>query len=360
MAIHLVPLQVEDIKKKTRSAVEVRFAIPEDKQSLFAFQAGQYLTLESTIGGNSVRRSYSLCRAPEEKSWSVAIKKIDEGLFSTFANDELKVGDTLLVMPPQGNFQIREECKSGKHFVFFASGSGITPIFAMIRHILFSHPGVTLTLFYGNKNVESVMFREELEDLKNRYLDRLGIHHFFSREKVGVPILFGRLNAEKCRELSGLLFQPDQTDGYYLCGPESMVFDLQQSLLDLGVAPEKIHFELFNTQGLTQMRKSTEGISGEEAGQQCEVQIQLDGDIIEFSLAYGGDNLLDAAIDHGADLPYSCKGGVCSTCKAKVVSGKVSMDLNYALEPEEVEAGYVLMCQAHPRSEQIFIDFDQK
>ncbi len=350
-------LTVKQIIKKTRDCITVAFHIPEDLKSLFQFKAGQYLTLKHTIHQEELRRSYSICSMPVEKDLVVAIKKLQGGKFSTFAHESLKPGDTLEVMPPAGNFLIHPNVRN---VVFFAAGSGITPIISQIYFLLNQRSNTSLTLIYGNKNFASIIFREELEGLKNKFLNRLSIHHVFSKEKTGVPLFFGRIDKEKCMSMSKSLFDINDTDAFMICGPNDMIFSVKDSLKEIGVPDHKIHFELFNTSGLKYISTETKPLDDCEKSRESEVTVQMDGDVFEFSLSYSGENLLDAAIAHGADLPYSCKGGVCSTCKAKITEGKVEMDLNYALEQYEIDAGYVLLCQSHPRTPRVFIDLDQK
>ncbi len=336
----------------------ITFDIPADLSEVFRFNAGQYLTLRQLVNDEDLRRSYSVCTAPSEDSLTVAIKKIAGGKFSSFANDLLRKGDSLKVMPPTGNFTF--DPSEGADYVFFAAGSGITPIISHIKNILFSTSTATATLFLGNKNFESIIFRDELDALKNKYLERLAVHHIFTKEKIGIDLMYGRIDKAKCIGLSKTLFDALSSDAIMLCGPNQMIFDVKEALEEIGVPKEKIHFELFNTDGLKKSDSPMLVLSDSEKTKESDICIQMDGDIFEFSLEYSGQNLLDAAIANGADLPYSCKGGVCSTCKAKITEGEVVMELNYALEAEEVNAGYVLLCQAHPRSPKIYIDFDQK
>lgn len=354
-------LLVKDIDKQTKDSVKITFDIPADVKDDFKYVAGQYLTIKKNINGEDLRRSYSICTAPEEDTISIAVKKVEDGRFSSFAVDELKVGDALEVMHPTGNFIYNPTQNSKGQVVFFAAGSGITPVMSHIKHLLKTYPDIQIVLFYGNRNFESIIFREELEGIKNKYLTRFALYHVFTKEKIGVPIQYGRIDGEKCQRFSGKFFDPENTDAYLLCGPAEMIFSVKDALIGLGVDTSKIHFELFNTDGIIAKSKESQAIiDPKNDGLASNVSIKMDGDIFEFSVGYNGINLLDAALENGADLPYACKGGVCSTCKAKLTEGDVSMDLNYALEPDELEAGYILLCQAHPRSEKISVDFDQK
>lgn len=356
MSTQLYPLTVKSIKKETPDCVSVSFDIPQELTSIFGYKPGQYLALETEINGEKVRRSYSLCSSPYEAQWQVAIKEIPEGKFSTFANQVLKEGDTLDVLPPSGTFCIDIDASQKKNHVAFGAGSGITPILSMIRSVLEKEPESTFTLFYGNKSFEYIIFREEIENLKNIYMDRLTVHHVLSREKLGSPLFYGRIDGEKCREYNKLLFDVETVDAYYLCGPAAMIFDVKDTLIELGAAEKSIHFELFNTDGIAKKEVVEEAF---DPNQHSKVTVELDGDSTEITLDYGGLNILDAAIENGIDLPYACKGGVCSTCKAKVKKGEVTMDINYALEPDELKAGYVLTCQAHPRTPETVVSFDE-
>lgn len=350
-------LEISKIQRKTKDCITITFLIPSELSDVFRFKAGQYLTLRKQIENVDVRRSYSICSIPDSGEITIGIKKVEGGLFSSYAHTQLKKGDKIDVMPPAGNFTVNPK---HKNLLFFASGSGITPVFSQISDILRHTHDATVTLVYGNKNFESIIFREEIEALKNKFFNRIAVHHIFSKEKTGIPLYYGRIDADKCKAMSKVLFNIEDTDGFMICGPNDMIFNVKDALIELGVPEEKIHFELFSTKGLKSSFAERKPQNETDESHKSEISVQMDGDIFEFTVAYSGDNLLDAAIAHGADLPYSCKGGVCSTCKAKITEGKVEMDLNYALEPYELDAGYVLLCQSHPRSAKVFIDFDQK
>jgi ring-1,2-phenylacetyl-CoA epoxidase subunit PaaE len=352
----LIPLKVEKIERQTNDAVTIEFSTPLEQNSSFNFKSGQYLSLESIIDDENVRRSYSICTAPHEEALKVCVKAIKDGKFSQFANNVLKSGDEIKVLPPTGNFIIKDLQESGS-YVFFAAGSGITPIISQIKDVLFNTSKTEVVLFYGNKNTESIIFREELEALKNIYLDRISIHYVLSKEMPSNALYSGRINGEKCEKFAKYFFNIEQTNGVYLCGPASMIFDVEETLLKLGFAKNKIKYELFTTADMPIVQK-TEEVSDFDPTKESRVSVTVDGLKINFTLPFGGDNILDGALDQGADLPYSCKGGVCSTCKAKLIKGKINMDVNYALEPDEVEAGYILACQSHPRTEEVEVDFD--
>lgn len=361
--IHFHNLKVTEIRRETDDTVSIAFGIPEEEKALFAYDPGQYLTIRTDINGEEVRRSYSLCSAPSEGVWRVAVKKVDGGRFSTWANETLQSGTTLEVMPPQGRFVVKIRPDATNHYVLYAAGSGITPILSIIKEVLSAEPGSRITLFYGNRNKRSIIFLEELETLKNLYMDRLSLHFIFSREMQASPLFEGRITGERCRELIHA-FVPDHQDSHhYVCGPEEMINDTILTLKTLGVPESRIHFELFSTPvGSIEMGDTTERTVTPAPAENgvATVQIKLDGRSFDFELPYNGQNILDAGMVTGADLPFSCKGGVCCTCRAKLVEGEVHMDANYALEQWELDEGFILTCQSHPRSSKLIVDFDQQ
>ena len=348
-------LQVQEVARETADSVVVSFDVPDALKGAFAFQAGQYLTLKTTIDGEEVRRSYSLCSAPSEGSWKVGIKKVPGGKFSTFANDELQAGTSMEVMDPQGRFVLKEG--RGLHHVGVAAGSGITPILSQIKELLSTDDTATYTLFYSNKTAASTMFREELQDLKDRFLERLRLFHLLTREPVDAELLSGRLDKARCASLLSTFCQGRAIDAAYLCGPEGMIMECKNALMEAGVPEGDVRFELFTTAGATQAKALADSGKTSDA---VAMQVVLDG--VTTSLELVKDkSMLDAALDAGLDAPYSCLGGVCCTCRAKLVEGKASMNVNYALEPGEVERGYVLACQAHVEGEgPVVLDFDQQ
>ncbi len=347
-------LKIKDIKKETKDTVSICFDIPADLVADYQFESGQYLTLKALINNGEVRRSYSLCSSPFEKEWRVAVKQIENGVFSTYANKVLKIGDDLEVMTPTGNFKVTTS-KNKKSYVLFAAGSGITPVFSIAKTILEEENG-DVTLFYGNKGFHGIIFREELEALKNKYLDRLRVIHIFSRESPGNKIQKGRIDKEKCGELFNAFLKNQSIDEVFICGPEQMILNVRESLIENGVDSKTIHFELFASN--VKKEKTAAEIANQAPSFDSKVQIVLDGDVIDFELDSNGKTILDAAQDAGADLPFACKGGVCCTCKAKILEGTAIMDVNYALMPDEVESGYILTCQAHPTSEKLLVSFD--
>lgn len=355
-ALHKI--KVKKVIKETADCVSVSFDISKDLQPKFQYKSGQYLALETEINGEKVRRSYSLCSAPYENEWKVAIKKVEGGKFSTFANEELENNDELSVMVPAGGFALTPDKEAANHYVAYGAGSGITPILSMIKTVMHDEPKSRFTLFYGNRNFDSIIFREEIEGLKNIYLDRLSVHHILSKEKLGSPLFFGRIDAQKCEKFGKVFYDPAEVKGYYLCGPAQMIFGVKDQLIAQGVDSSKIHFELFNTSDIPVTEKKEAEVTF-DSDAESKVTIILDGESFDMPLEYGGASILDAALVAGADLPYACKGGVCSTCKAQITKGEATMDINYALEPDEVENGFILTCQAHPRTSEVTVNFDE-
>jgi ring-1,2-phenylacetyl-CoA epoxidase subunit PaaE len=349
-------LTIKNIRKETEDTVSIAFDVPAELKNDYAFLAGQYLTLKTIINGEDTRRSYSLCSAPYEGEYRVAVKQVENGVFSTFANHSLKEGDSLDVMTPTGNFCLHTNKKANNSYALFAAGSGITPILSIAKTVLFEEPKSDVTLFYGNKNFNSINFREELEALKNTHMDRLRIVHVLSRESLGNKIQKGRIDKEKCTDLYKAFLANNSVDGVYICGPEEMILGVKDSLAENGVDQKNIHFELFTTPGV---KKTEEKIISNESSIASNVTIILDGDVIDLSMTSSGESILDVAQKAGADLPFACKGGVCCTCKAKIIEGSARMDVNYSLEKDEVEAGYILTCQAHPTSEKLIVSFDE-
>jgi ring-1,2-phenylacetyl-CoA epoxidase subunit PaaE len=348
-------LKIKDVRRETDDCISISFDIPENLKSEYKYISGQYLTLRATINNEDVRRSYSLCSAPFENEWRVAVKQVDNGVFSTMANNELTVGDELQVMTPMGNFKLNPEDSVTKSYVLFAAGSGITPILSIAKTILKQEPNSDITLFYGNKGFSSIIFREELEALKSLHLSNFRIIHVLSRESLGNKIQKGRIDAEKCSQLFDAFLKNQMIDGVYICGPESMILDVEKTLIEKGVGKENIHFELFTSSSSI---KKTAIKETNEPSFDSSVSLILDGDTYDFKMSSQGKSVLDAGYEAGADLPFACKGGVCCTCKAKIIEGSASMDVNYALDKDEVNKGYILTCQAHPTSDKLVVSFD--
>jgi ring-1,2-phenylacetyl-CoA epoxidase subunit PaaE len=359
MSVHFESIRVKSVRKETNDCVSIVLDIPAALQAQYAFQQGQYLTIKTTINGEEVRRSYSLCSSPLDKEWRVAIKKVDGGVFSTYANEVLKAGDTLDVMPPMGKFFTPIQSEQAKQYVCFAAGSGITPILSIIKTVLVAEPLSQVILVYGNRSKASIIFKEQLEALKNKYMERFSLIHVLSREKMDAPIQSGRITADKCAALSSTLIKLDQADAFFICGPEEMTLAVRDYLKAQSVDSKKIHVELFTSAGARAKQHQAPKEQADNAPA-SKIIVKLDGRSFDFKLPFEGESILDAALKQGADLPFACKGGVCCTCKAKLIEGEVDMDVNYGLEPEEIEQGFILTCQSHPRTEQVVVDYDYR
>lgn len=357
MALHFHKLTVKNIQRETKDCVSIAFDIPKGLEKDFLFKQGQNVTVKTCINGEEVRRSYSICSCPLDNELRVAVKRVYGGSFSTFANHELKEGDVLELLPPTGNFYTEVLVSNKKKYVFFAAGSGITPVISLIKTILATEPQSAVTLVYGNKNVASIIFKENLEALKDKHMQRFRVYHILSRERTDAVINYGRIDTEKCLQLSGLI-DLAAVDEFFICGPEKMIFVVKEFLEGTGIKKERIHFELFTTPARKNIKIYTTKESPEDEG--SEITVKMDGRSVTFKLDYNSNNILDAALAQGADLPFACKGGVCCTCKAKLVEGEVEMEVNYGLEQEEVKAGFILTCQSHPRSKKVVVDFDSK
>ncbi len=356
MAIHFHKLAVKDIRRETADCVSVALEIPVEIEKDFRFIPGQNVTLKKSFNGEEIRRSYSICSSPFENELRVAIKKVTGGIFSTFANEELKKGDFLEVLPPTGNFYTPIVASQKKNYVFIAAGSGITPVISLIKSILATEKKSQVTLLYGNKGFTSVIFKEQLEALKDKYLQRFNLHHIFSRETTESDFNSGRINNEKLKTLTRLV-NFKTVDNFFICGPEPLIYATKGFLLKRAIDPDKIHFELFTTPTKEHTKIFKTIRQAIEEG--SEITMRIDGRSFQFKLDYNGKSILDAGLDHGADLPFACKGGVCCTCKAKLIEGEVDMEANYGLEKSELKAGYILTCQSHPRTEKVVVDYDQ-
>lgn len=354
MAPRFHTLTISDIRRETAEAVSVAFAVPERLLASYHYVPGQYVTLRAMIDGEDVRRSYSICSGLDDHELRVVIKRLAGGAFSNWVNERLHVGDTLSVMTPDGRFGVPVEPGSGRTLVAFAAGSGITPVMAILKTMLRREAG-RFFLFYGNRSAADIIFREQLEDLKDRYLARLSVFHVLSREQQDIPVLNGHLDAEKVRVLMRSMVPLGSVEHAFVCGPQPMIEGLEKVLVDLGMARERVHVERF-----------TPGVGGRPspvivppmARPKAIAMVISEGARFEFPVAEG-EAIIDAAIRAGRSLPYSCKGGMCCTCRARLVEGRVEMAVNYSLEPWETEAGYVLTCQARPVTERVVIDYDQ-
>ncbi|HZH54839.1 MAG TPA: 1,2-phenylacetyl-CoA epoxidase subunit PaaE [Sphingobacteriaceae bacterium] len=355
------PLKVKDLRKETEDCVSVAFDVPLELRHVFAFQGGQHLIFRAfSENGEELRRNYSICVSPLDGELRVAVKRIPSGYFSAYVHDRLQVGDELEVSPPQGKFFTQIINNQRKHYVAVAAGSGITPIMSLIKSVLTTEKQSRFTLIYANKNKQSIIFRETLEALKNQYMDRLSIYHVLSREHTGIDFLTGRIDREKMDYFLSKLIDPKGIDEVFLCGPEALIFLCKAAFENAGVDEKKIHFELFYS-ARAETKKTARILQAESSGgPESRVTLKLDGSSMVFNLPLHGASILDAALSHGADLPYSCKGGVCATCKCLLEEGEVSMDVNYALEADELKRGFILACQSHPVSEQVTVNYDVK
>ncbi len=346
-------LKVKEIVKETNDTVSVSFQVPEDLKEAYAFTPGQYLTLKLTINNEEQRRSYSICSSSAEDI-TVAVKRVENGLVSSYLNEVLKENDEMEVMTPEGNFTLETDQAKKRKFVGFAAGSGITPIMSMIKELSMDETETVFTLFYSNKMESDVIFKHQLDKLAG---DNLKINYIYTRQKLNNPLLEGRIDKSKATELIKADLSCLNADAFYLCGPEEMIFNVKSALEEFGVLNTKIKFELFTTPVLMaekpKQQEADENFDGEAL-----VTVIYDDEETDFNLNKDGDTILDAAMDNDVDVPFSCKGAVCCTCKAKVTEGKVTMDANYALSDQEVEDGYVLACQSHPASAKVTLDFD--
>jgi len=353
------PVTVSDIRRETRDAIVLTLDVPEEHKDAFRFSQGQYLTLRANIDGDEVRRSYSICAATTDAQLRIGIKKVAGGLFSNWASEKLAPGQVIEAMPPMGNFFVPLEATLKRHFVGFAAGSGITPLLSIVKTTLKAEPHSTFTLFYGNRASSSIMFREELEDLKNEHLDRFSLIHVLSREQQDIDLFNGRLNKEKCDQLLDHWIDVSTIDTAFICGPQDMMLGVAQSLEEHGLDKRQIKFELFATSTPSRRQRRTEEAKAEDRKNLCEATVIIDGRARTFSFEKGTASVLDAATGEGLELPYACKGGVCSTCRAMLVEGEVDMDANFALEDYEVARGYILTCQSYPVTDKILVDFDK-
>ena len=357
------PLRIKAVRPETDTAICVSFEVPLELAETFRFIQGQFLTLRAVIGGEEIRRSYSICCGVDDGELQVGIKRVRDGVFSNYANDEFKAGLMVDVMAPQGSFFTDINPDQAKHYMCIAAGSGITPILSNIKTLLHREPKSQITLIFGNRRTNSVMFKDALGFLKNRYLNRFQWINIMDEEDQGSDLLNGRIDNEKGTALhKSRVINIKSIDEALICGPEAMMSEVSRGFRASGLDDSQIHFELFaNSSADAQQRleKAQQRIDTYGEAQMSRVTVVQDGRSTTFDLATVGENILDAGMHNGLDLPYACKAGVCSTCKAKLVKGKVDMDLTHALEPHEMESGYILTCQAHPVSDEVVVDFDQ-
>lgn len=354
MEFHRLP--VAHVRKETRDAIVVEFAVPERLREHFTFTQGQYLTLRSTIDSKEERRSYSICASPRSGALRVAIKRVEDGVFSSWAHGALRAGDELDVATPQGRFFIPLDPANERHYLFVAAGSGITPVISLIDTTLTVEPKSTVTLIYGNRSASSTMFREELQHLKDRHLERFALIFVTSREKQEIDAFNGRIDRERMEALCSGWVDVKSVDYAFICGPESMMEAASSVLAQRGLAEDRIVVERFTTDGRVARERRERAKHAPE--KIAHASVVLDGTVRTFEIRKDSESVLEAGLRAGIDLPYSCKGGVCSTCRAQLRSGEVDMDVHFALEDYEVRSGVVLMCQSHPVSDEVTLDVD--
>jgi ring-1,2-phenylacetyl-CoA epoxidase subunit PaaE len=357
MSVGFHRLEVAEVRAETSDARSILFRVPESLKPAFRFRPGQHLTLRAEIGGEEVRRNYSLCVAPEEGELRVAVKRIAGGLFSNWANDNLKPGDAIDVMPPHGSFTWDFVPGAANHYVGFAGGSGITPVISLLKTALIEEPESRFTLLYGNRDSQSVIFLEELAGLKNRFMGRLEIHHFLAEESEDIELFNGMLDRTKCGEVLEHLIEPDQIAAFFICGPGPMMDAAEQALAQAGVGHDRIHLERFTAdRPSAAVAAEMEVLQGRAQGLTMMVTVDGRRRRVPFDAAAG--NILDSARLAGLPAPFACKAGVCATCRAKIVSGEAEMAARYGLTDEEVAAGYILTCQSVPLGEGLEVDYD--
>jgi ring-1,2-phenylacetyl-CoA epoxidase subunit PaaE len=346
------PLRVTDVRRETPDTVSIAFELPDDLRAAYVFEPGQHLTVRMPgPDGDEVRRTYSICSGLDDGDLRVAVKSLPGGVFGVYANNKLAVGEVLDVMTPAGRFTTALDPAHEKRYLGIAAGSGITPVMSLIRSALAREPKSSFTLVYGNRGPSTVIFREALEDLKDRYLGRFQIIHVFSREQQQAPLLNGRIDEDKLRALAKSLLDVLSYDEIFVCGPEPMTMTARDTLVSLGADAAHVHMELFGSQAPAAPRPHR------ETGDRRRITITVNGVTTDVE-GHPDDTVLEAGELAGLDLPYSCRGGVCATCRAKVVEGSVEMDHNYALEPWETDAGFVLTCQSHPTTDSVVVDYD--
>lgn len=352
-------LKVTDVRRETRDAVVVTLAPRDEDRDLFDFTQGQYLTFRRAFDGEELRRSYSICAGRDEGTLKVGIKRVEGGAFSTWANENLAAGEEIEAMRPMGKFFTQIEPDLRKNYIGFAGGSGITPVLSIVKTVLAREPRASFTLVYANRQISTIMFREELEDLKNRYLGRFSIIHVLESEAQDIDLFTGRIDGDKVKALFTHWIDADSVDTAFICGPEQMMLAIAAALREHGLSDNQIKFELFASGQPGRAKAKAVSNTSIAAGDGVEATVTLDGATRSFTMSRQGQSILDAALEANVDAPYSCKAGVCSTCRCKVIEGEMEMAVNHALEDYEVRAGYVLSCQAHPLTDRVVVTYDE-
>ncbi len=358
MAVAFHTLKVADVRRETPDAVSIAFAVPPELADEYRFHPGQHLTLRRDCDGQDIRRSYSICTGLDDRELRVAVKKVDGGVFSTLCNDIIRPGDMIEVMTPQGRFGVMPAPDAARTYLAIAAGSGITPVLSLMRSVLTREPNSQFMLIYGNRTAKDIIFKEALEDLKDRFLGRLTVHHVLSREQQEIELFNGRIDAGKIEMLLTSFAPASKIDHAFLCGPGAMIEDARATLKRLGTPDGHIHIEYFSTDGIPVAPRRTTSAAGVAEQPVAHAHVTLHGSAYNIPML-DGETVIDAGERAGIEMPYSCRGGMCCTCRAKLVSGEVEMAVNYSLEPWEKEAGYVLTCQARPLTKEIVVDYDE-
>ena len=350
-------LKIADVRRETPDAVSIAFAVPSDLRDAYRFQPGQHLTLRTEKNGEDIRRSYSICTGLDDGELRVAIKKVEGGAFSTLCNELFKPGDEIDVMTPQGRFGLAPDPAKARNYLAIVAGSGITPVLSLLRSILKREPKSRFALIYGNRSTPDIIFKEALEDLKDRFVDRFVVHHVLSREQQDFALFNGRIDDEKIGTLLKSFAAPSDIDHAFLCGPGGLIEEGKRALLSLGVPADRIHAEYFSTDGLPVTPRVAADKQTDDQPAIAVAHVTFDGSAYDLPIR-AGETIIDAGLRAGLELPFSCRGGMCCTCRAKLVSGEVRMDTNYSLEPWEMQAGFVLTCQSHPLTPEVTVDYD--
>lgn len=356
MAQHFHALEIQDVRRETADCISVAFAVPDELKATFAYQSGQYVTLRAEVGDQELRRSYSLCSAPHQNEWRVAIKRVEDGMFSQWAHALLRAGETVDVLPPDGYFKYPPEGDEARNVLLLAAGSGITPILSILTTLLETQSTTNVTLVYGNRRVKDIIFKEQIEDLRDKYLTRFQLIHTLSGEIQEAPITNGRLDGAKLSQFFETLIDPKKLDHVYVCGPNEMILSCVAASEQEGIAADRIYKEIFGIPSAMPSRMPRDADNGDRA----KVVVVADGIERELVVPYRGDSVLDVVLRTGIDVPYACKAGVCCTCRAQVLKGEVRMDANYTLEQHEVDRGFVLTCQSHPITPFVKLSYDAR